>query len=645
MKITLFAKKLAIVILSTIFIFTSIACNGNNSSVSEEQQFTWWIPRTDGRGVFYQSYEENPAAQWLNNQKWDSETGTYTSDGSGTKLDMSYMVPAAGTESDNFNTMIATGSYPEIIDLSFANDSPKQLYEDGVLIEITEYVEKYLPDYLAFLDLHPELKPFVSEIDSNGDAHYYGLYGFSDSPINPYQGHMYRRDWVVTYGEPSSHIWDWDSSYVITNGHPEVTPLSKAVAENNLNGWKANIVTEFTSNFGVEDTWEDNVIFPSGKSDPYTISDWEWMFDFFAEAIEAEGFSNNSNAYVTTLYYLGYLQTGDLVSSFGGGGPMWYVDEGGAQFGGTSENFKTYLEAMNNWNNNGWLDTQFETRGSDMFFQINRTGVSQGMVGMFIGGIGYLGTTIRATASNATAQQNAMVFGAPLPMNDVYGDDSNKFKEPDTFYSQNILRAPTGFTSEIEGKDLETLFTMINWLYKEEGSLLNSFGLSAEQYASMEFSPNLYAEYELDRAYDIVENTEGKLTYVVTVPQSSELGNAVKLNRISTSISFYGKTGEYEIDFGYNTVTQIAIDLWTMYENTGYILDYNSLFNEEQSSLYSKTNTYINDTMGVQVPNLIKNGLDGWEVYVSKVSKYGPERVSTIYQEILDEIKRLLQEN
>jgi hypothetical protein len=367
------------------------------------------------------------------------------------------------------------------------------------------------------------------------------------------------------------------------------------------------------------------------------------MFDFFAEAIEQEGFANNSNAYVTTLYYLGYMQTGDLVSSFGGGGPMWYVDEGQANFGGTSDNFKTYLEAMNNWQKKGWLDEQFETRGSDMFFQINRTGVAQGMVGMFIGGIGYLGTTIRSTATNSTAQANAMVYGAPLPVNDVYGDESNKFVEPDTFYSQNILRAPTGFTTLAEGKDLETLFTMINWLYTTEGSLLNSFGLSAEQYASMEFEPDLYAEYGLDRAYDIIENSDDSITYETLVAQSDELGNAVKLNRISTSISFYGKTGEYTIDFGHNKITAHAIDLWTQYENTGYILDYNTLFNDDQSSLYSKTNTYINDTMGVEIPRLIKNGLSGWDLYVSKVNKYGPARVSQAYQEILDKIKDELE--
>jgi hypothetical protein len=47
--------------------------------------------------------------------------------------------------------------------------------------------------------------------------------------------------------------------------------------------------------------------------------------------------------------------------------------------------------------------------------------------------------------------------------------------------------------------------------------------------------------------------------------------------------------------------------------------------------------------MGVEIPRLIKNGLSGWDLYVSKVNKYGPARVSQAYQEILDKIKDELE--
>ena len=116
---------------------------------------------------------------------------------------------------------------------------------------------------------------------------------------------MYRRDWVVKYAEPTEYVWDWDSAYVQENGHPAVTPLEAAVASGNLEGWKANEVTEFTANPGddPDNTYTDNVIFPSGTGDPLTISDWEWMFEAFDAALEERGYGDDSDAYCITIPY------------------------------------------------------------------------------------------------------------------------------------------------------------------------------------------------------------------------------------------------------------------------------------------------------------------------------------------------------
>ena len=35
---------------------------------------------------------------------------------------------------------------------------PMGFYDDGVIMEITDYVEKYMPDYVAYLDANPSLK-------------------------------------------------------------------------------------------------------------------------------------------------------------------------------------------------------------------------------------------------------------------------------------------------------------------------------------------------------------------------------------------------------------------------------------------------------------------------------------------------------
>ena len=184
--------------------------------------------------------------QWLTQQYWTADSHSIGNEENGEQRYLEFSKPVPGAEEDNFSTMLSTQEYTDIMDLSYYKGSPKTLCEDGVLMEITEYVEKYMPDYVEELERHPELEAFVRETDENGDKHYYALYAFGEA-ADPWEGFLYRRDWLVEYATPSEYVWDWDSEEVKNNGHPAVTPLSAAVAAGNLIGWKKNEVTEFSS--------------------------------------------------------------------------------------------------------------------------------------------------------------------------------------------------------------------------------------------------------------------------------------------------------------------------------------------------------------------------------------------------------------
>lgn len=56
------------------------------------------------------------AVQWLRKQTWDPETHTRAEDGEGLSLDFTFQTPIAGAETDNFNTMVGTGEYTDIMD-------------------------------------------------------------------------------------------------------------------------------------------------------------------------------------------------------------------------------------------------------------------------------------------------------------------------------------------------------------------------------------------------------------------------------------------------------------------------------------------------------------------------------------------------
>ncbi len=620
---------------------------GSNSSDGGDNTVSWWITMTDGNGVYYDDYEDNPAVEWLNQQYWDTENGGLGTEEDGTPLKFTFQVPISGSETDNFNTMMSTGEYTDIIDLAMSTDTAATMVDEGTLLDITDYVEKYMPHYIEYLDKNPEQKALLTHEDENGDTRYYEIGAIKEENDVPWGGYMYRRDWLVEYAQPTAYVWDWDSDYVKENGHPAVTPLEEAQASGNMEGWKANEVTEFTSSEGEDpkNDYTDNVIFPSGTSDPLTISDWEWMLDAFKKAIDDKGFSGNTDAYCTTVYYPGFFGMGDLVSSFGGGTGVWSKDaDQNVYFSGTSDNFKTYLECLNTWYNNGWMDTRFETRASDMFFSINQTGTAQGQVGLFYGTAASLGDAIRVTCADAEDQQKAYVMPCAVPINDKYGTDEQKYKEPDAFYQGSRIAGRIGITEALEDKSEDTiaaLFTFLDWMYTREGALTRSVGLSQEQIDSVDLENNLYEEYGIEGgAYDVSENEDGKTVYTFHYDTSGDIGNALKFTRmvVGAELTGAGADIDYVFDKGESKVQQLATEQWTKYTSTASLYDYNNQFTTEQNEVYSEINQAVNDYMNQNTPNLIKNGLDGWDAYVEGINALHPEELTEVYQEVMDSL-------
>ncbi len=614
---------------------------GGDGAVTDEfagkdSNFTWWIYKTDGEGQFYENYEECAVAQYLNAQYWDVQNGGIGTEETGRKINFSYLVPITGSENENFNTMIGTGEYPELIDLVASSESPQALYENGILMDITEYVEKYMPNYVAYLDANPELKPLVQVKEDDGSIHYYALYELVEGIMEPWQGTGYRRDWVAKYAEPTEYVWDWESDYVKENGHPAVTPLAKAVEEDNMEGWKENDVTSFTYDYNANNElgYEDNIIFPSGTSDPLTISDWEWMFEAFAKAIDERGWANDSTAYCTTVFYQGFMQTGDLVSSFGGGTGQYYVKDGVVSFDGDSDNFKAYLECMNAWYEKGWLDTEFNTRANDMFFNINSAGIAQGKVGLWDSQGSRIGTSIRTTCQNEEDMKDAFVMGAALPINDVYGGEKQMYKEPDALYQASRKGATLGITNKAEDKDLAVLFTFLDWTYTHEGGLTLRNGLSEEQYESVELNPDFYVEQNLKSGYVVETDEEGRTVYKRSMDSSNPAINALNGQRMAVGLNMQN-SDEYWIDTGIPELNRAANEQWTKYLNTGSVLDYTGLLNVEESEAYNKVSTAVMDYQNQNVPNVIKGTLS-WDDYVKGLDSINPDSAVEYLQKYVD---------
>ena len=75
---------------------------------------------------------------------------------------------------------------------------------------------------------------------------------------------------------------------------------------------------------------------------------------------------------------------------------------------------------MNTWYQNGWLDSEFNERTSDIFYSIDDTSVRQGKVGMWIGVQSQLGGRMDMGEGYT---EGICVFGSAYPINDIYGTE------------------------------------------------------------------------------------------------------------------------------------------------------------------------------------------------------------------------------
>lgn len=565
---------------------------GSGEDNGATETFTYLLSKGEST-YFYDEYEDNPVAKYWMDMEWDAD-----GDGNAKKISIDFITPPTGSESDNLNTLLSTGEYPDIFDTTYSSQKAVQLYEDGIVLDLTEYVEKYMPNYLAWADSHPEYADRITNL-VDGERKYLQIYDLKDVPEEAWGGYCYRRDWIVKYG---------------TN------PKTGAA---------------FSGEW-VDGEWIDDVVFPSGNSDPFYISDWEWMLDIFARALEEQGVSDG---YPMSIYYMGYLGTGDFNCGFGLGSAAWYIDqEGNVAFGGMDEGFRTYLECMNTWYQNGWIDKAFAEHSNDMFFMVDTASVYSGKVGAWYGQLGSLGDAMDTKSGDASDLMNgAVVFGAPQPINDIYGSDAQKNKIPYCYYASSLVGQSIVVTNKAKDKDLAALFMALDYLYSTEGGLLRTYGFSADQQALLQDS--FYQEYGLEDGAYTISGTEAEPIYTLSEVvryDSTELDTACKLLR-TVGISIY--TG---YDNGYSETKQHSLDLWMYYDNTGTIgNEITAQLTVEETKNASSLQTYVNTYMSQAIPEFITGESDiyddaAWESYCKMLQKYDPDSYTAALQRVLN---------
>lgn len=559
----------------------------SNKSGKGDTDFSFWI-YNGADSSYYTDYKDNPSLKYALDKTWGEQKKT---------INLDFWIPAGGTAADNYQTMLGSGDYADLIDGSISNPAD-EMYNDGIILDLTDYIDQYMPNYKALLESNPDIaKEITYHID--GEDRVLALSTISDALEPNWCGYMYRRDWIVTYG------------------------TNPATGEKFTGGY---------SDTSDPDSWTDDVIFPSGSTDPVTISDWEWMFAIFTKAQEA---LKIEDSYSISLYYLGYLGFGALESSFGGGNLFWSIDQGGqVQLGLESERCKAYLECMNTWYEKGWLDQSFNERTADSFFAIDDTSVRQGKVGMWIGYSSQFGNRMD-TGDELTS--GICVYGASIPINDVYGDETTKNMKPDCVLSSSVKGVNYFISTAAKDKDLAALCTFLDYFYSEEGALLHTLGLSKDQYESSQNA--LYKKWGLtEGAYTILDN--GKYQAVGTIAND---GGGLGIAAIATKMP--GLTLVKEVDKGYQDTFAHSLDLWGLYENSGGITTTitSHIASDDLDQMNSVT-TKLREYTSQAITKFIKGESDidsdsDWNTWCKTVEKYNCKAVTDIYQKYVDKLQ------
>lgn len=296
------------------------------NNTGDADTFTIWMASSVNSSI-YNDYGENPVIQYLE-KRFD--------------INLEFTTPMLGKELEDFNKLIGSGSYPDVMDLTFYTDSIGLLYDDGygAAMDLTQYIEDYMPNYSQFMEDNPQLTQYAKI-----DGMYLTLNNYNEAIPNQWGGWMYRRDWIVDYGESQtkgSYSSVEEVEAALSQGSSERTGgFIEPVADDSCEGGYA---------------YADGIVFPDGfltadgYDNPLTLRDWEWMFEIFMQ--------NDYCEYCISLPNIGYHGTGELLSAFGVG-PLWNAYDDGTgtfsemKFGPTEDGYRRYLEKMNEWYEKG----------------------------------------------------------------------------------------------------------------------------------------------------------------------------------------------------------------------------------------------------------------------------------------------------
>lgn len=240
-----------------------------------------------------------------------------------TNVHIEFIHPAIGQDSEQFNLMIASQEYPDMIMGGITNykGGGDLAVEEGVFLQLNDLIDQYAPNYKAILESNPEAKRQASSDSGIMSA----ILPMMRQENLCWYGPSIRKDWLEETGLAIPEtVEEWEELLVqMKKNHPDSTPL---------------------------------LFHTSGASAGNSFK--ERGYDFWGIFMSAYGIGASSGTF----------------------GAM-YNDNGTAKYAPIEEGFRAYLETMNRWYEKGLIDSDYPARDMDGINALLTSGMAGAMVG------------------------------------------------------------------------------------------------------------------------------------------------------------------------------------------------------------------------------------------------------------------------
>lgn len=161
----------------------------------EGKSFTYWSVLTPSLSTVVTNLGETPFGEELAKR---------------TGVTVEYIHPVAAQFKEQFNLMVTSNDLPDIIEYNIIQEyagGPEKAIQDGIIVDLTEYIPKYAPNLMKYYEENPEAYK-VAKTDTGK------LYNFpfirGDESLKVYLGPVVNQKWLNDLGlDYPETIEDW----------------------------------------------------------------------------------------------------------------------------------------------------------------------------------------------------------------------------------------------------------------------------------------------------------------------------------------------------------------------------------------------------------------------------------------------------